>query len=65
MKDILLNNIYRLIKIVLEEYGLINKIFAIDFDNASASTASLLELEKVCKSAFGGKIFIKDVLVMF
>ena len=27
------HNIYKTIKIVLEEYGLINKIFAIDFDN--------------------------------
>ena len=59
------SNIYKLIKVVVEEYGLINKIFAIDFDNASANTVSIPELKKVCKPVFGGKIFIKNMLAMF
>ena len=51
------HNIYRMIKVILEEYDFINKIFAIEFDNASSNTASILELEKVWKLAFGGKFF--------
>ena len=51
------HNIYRMIKVVLDEYDLINKIFAIDFNNASANTASIPELEKVCKPAFGDKFY--------
>jgi len=30
------SNIYRLIKVIVKEYCLTNKIFAINFDNASA-----------------------------
>ena len=51
------HNIYKMIKIVLEEYDLINKIFSIGFDNASANTASILELEKVCNPVFGSNFF--------
>ena len=32
-------------------------ILAIGFDNASVNIASIPELEKVCKPAFGGKFF--------
>ena len=45
-----------MIKIVLEEYSLINKIFAIGFNNTSVNT-SIPELKKVCKPAFGVKFF--------
>ena len=51
------NNIYRLIRQILEEYYLLNKIFSIGFDNAAANTASIVELENICRPAFGGKIF--------
>ena len=57
-------NIYQLIKVVVKEYDLINKIFAIDFANAYANIASIPELEKVYKYAFGGKFFVIDVLIM-
>ena len=50
-------NIYRLIKIIVEEYGLINKIFAIGFNNAYDNTAFILESGKVCKPTFRGKFF--------
>ena len=51
------NNIYRLIRQILEEYYLLNKIFSIGFDNAAANTASIVELENICRPAFGGKFF--------
>ena len=40
------SNIYTLIKIIVEEYELVNKIFTIGFENAFANTASNHELEK-------------------
>ena len=50
-------NICSLLKQILEEYHLVNKIFSIGFDNASANTASIPELEKICKPSFGGQFF--------
>ena len=35
------HNIYRMIKVVLKEYSLINKILAISFNNASANITSI------------------------
>ena len=42
------SNICRLIKVIVEEHSLINKIFAIYFDNAYANAAFISELENVC-----------------
>ena len=50
-------NIYRLIRQVLEEYCLVEKVFSIGFDNAAANTASIEDLEKLCKPTFGGEFF--------
>jgi len=58
-------NIYRLIKLILEEYALINKIFAISFDNVSANTISIPELEKVYNLYLRVNFFVKDIFVMF
>ena len=51
------DNIFKLIKIMLEEYNLTNKIFSISFDNASANTASIDELINNCSPILGGKYF--------
>ena len=37
-------NICKIINAILEEYRLVNRIFSISFDNASANTASITEL---------------------
>ena len=59
------HNIYRIIKIILEEYDLINKTFAISFNNASANTTSTPELEKICKPTFGVNFSSKICLSYF
>lgn len=51
------DNIFKLIKIILEEYNLTNKIFSISFDNASANTASVFDLINNCSPILGGKYF--------
>ena len=51
------NNIFRMIKNILEEYGLVKKIFSISFDNAAANTASINDLQNICQPNIGGKFF--------
>jgi hypothetical protein len=51
------NNIYKLIKQILEEYLLESKIFSISFDNASNNTASINDLKQICEPNLGGKYF--------
>ena len=46
-----------MIRIILEEYGLLGKILTIGFDNASANTASIRELIQNIPTKFGGPIF--------
>jgi hypothetical protein len=59
-------NIYRLIKQILEEYLLESKIFSISFDNASSNTTSIDDLKTICEPNLGGKnIFMLDVHAMF
>ncbi|KAH7663547.1 Tam3-transposase (Ac family) protein [Dioscorea alata] len=50
-------NIYRLIRGVIEDFGLMFKIFSISFDNASANTASIRPLEEFLRPSCGGKYF--------
>lgn len=50
-------NICRLIQQILQEYRLVNRIFSISFDNASANTASINELKRICQPNFGGRFF--------
>ena len=54
-----------LLKTIFEEYKIDNKIFAIAFDNASNNTVVILHLINLCNPYFGGKFFIKYVIVMF
>ena len=42
---------------IFEEYGLSQKVFSIGFDNASANTASIPDLIKVCQSLLNGNFF--------
>ncbi|KAK3229681.1 hypothetical protein Dsin_001562 [Dipteronia sinensis] len=46
-------NIFRLLKIIFEEFHIQNKIFAIDFDNAASNTASIPMLQDLCNPYFG------------
>lgn len=50
-------NISNQINIVLNEYGLVQKIFSVSFDNASVNTTSLLSLNQTCHPLLGGKFF--------
>ena len=50
-------NIFKMISIILGEYGLCKKVFSIGFDNASANTASIGELRDLCQPGLGGKFF--------
>ncbi|KAK3228632.1 hypothetical protein Dsin_000513 [Dipteronia sinensis] len=50
-------NIFRLLKIIFEEFHIQNKIFAIGFDNAASNTASIPMLQDLCNPYFGGKLF--------
>ena len=58
-------NIAMMIRTILEEYRLLNRVFSIGFDNASSNTASIRELSAICQPLFGGRFFIFDVLVIF
>ena len=51
------SNIYRTLATVMNEYLLTRKIFSIGFDNASANTASISELQELCQPALGGTFF--------
>ncbi|KAK3212722.1 hypothetical protein Dsin_017428 [Dipteronia sinensis] len=46
-------NIFRLLKIIFEEFHIQNKIFAIGFDNAAGNTASIPMLQDLCNPYFG------------
>ena len=50
-------NICRMIVNIFEEYYIINKVFTVSFDNASANTASIFDLKKICNPVFEGKFF--------
>jgi len=50
-------NIFGLLKIIFQEYNILNKIFAIGFDNAASNTASIPMLQNLCNPYFGGKLF--------
>ena len=50
-------NIYLLISNILQDYGLVQKILTIGFDNASANTVSINDLKTVCQLNLGGKFF--------
>ncbi|CAH9105683.1 unnamed protein product [Cuscuta europaea] len=59
-------HIYILIERILIEYNLIDKVFAIDFDNATNNTAAIPRLRELCGStSLMGRFFINDVHVMF
>ena len=51
------NNIYLMLNSIFEEYGLSQKVFSIGFDNASANTASIPDLIKVCQPLLNGNFF--------
>ena len=53
----LAQNIFRLLKIIFQEYYIQNKIFAIGFDNAASNTTSILMLQDLCNLYFRGKLF--------
>ena len=42
---------------IFKEYYLINKVFTVSFDNASANTPSTFDLKKICNHVFEGKFF--------
>ena len=46
-----------MLKTIFEEYKIDNKIFAIDFDNASNNTAVIPHLINLCNPYFLGKFF--------
>ena len=46
-------NISQKIHTILEEYALVNKVFSISFDNASANNASLEALINICQPSMG------------
>ena len=50
-------NIAMMIRTILEEYRLLNRVFSIGFDNASSNTASIRELSAICQPLFGGRFF--------
>src|SRR5579862_5378623 len=50
-------NIFQLLKIIFQEYNILNKIFAIGFDNAASNTASIPMLQNLCNPYFEGKLF--------
>ena len=50
-------NLWRMINMILEEYNLVQKIFSISVDNASANTVAINELENICRPSIGGKFF--------
>jgi len=52
-----IENIYKIISSILQEYYLGNKIFSIGFDNSFGNTVSIRELENICKPSFGSKFF--------
>ena len=43
---------------IFKEFYLINKIFTVSFDNASANTASIFDLKKICNPVIDGKFFL-------
>ena len=51
------DNIYIILKTIFEEYKIDNKIFAIDFDNASNNTAAIPHLITLCNHYFSGQFF--------
>ena len=46
-----------MLKTNFEKYKINNKIFFIDFDNASNNTATISQLITLCNSYFGGQFF--------
>ena len=46
-----------MLKTIFEEFKIDNKIFAIDFDNASNNTIIILYVINLCNSYFGGRFF--------
>ena len=46
-----------MLKIIFEKYKIDNKIFAIDFDNASNNTVAILQLITLCNLYFGSQFF--------
>ena len=50
-------NIARIIYNILTEYRLVQRVFSISFDNASANTASISDLTTYCRPQIGGKFF--------
>ncbi|KAL5738266.1 hypothetical protein ACOSP7_031027 [Xanthoceras sorbifolium] len=51
------DNIYKLMKIIFEEYCIESKIFAIGFDNAANNTAAVSQLIQLCQPYSGGRFF--------
>ena len=50
-------NIFRMIKHVLEEYGITRKNLSISFDNVTSNTTSVKHLTELCVPNVGGKFF--------
>ena len=44
-------------KVIFDEYGLVEKILTIGFDNASANTASIDDLKSLCEPNLVGRFF--------
>ena len=42
---------------ILQDYGLVQKILTVGFDNASANSASINELKAICQPNLGGRFF--------
>ena len=51
------NNIYITLATVLDEYLLTKKIFSIGFDNVTANTASIKDLQTLCQPTLGRAFF--------
>ena len=54
-----------MLKTIFKNYKIDNKIFAIDFDNASNNTVVISYLINLCNPYFRDKFFIKDVFTIF
>ena len=51
------HNIYVLLSNILQDYGLVQKILTIGFDNASANIVTINDFKVVCQPNLGGKFF--------
>ncbi|KAL5856117.1 hypothetical protein ACOSQ4_005919 [Xanthoceras sorbifolium] len=55
--DFIADNIYKLMKIIFEEYSIENKIFTIGFDNVVNNNVVVPQLYALCNRYFDGRLF--------